>query len=698
MKVQSDFRQEETAETLLEKLHDYIRDCDAVVCLAGNHSGSYPPETAAFLSEAEKMLPDGIDRASYTQWELHFARHYQKRWSLYCAEADIWQPDREPSEENDLKHQEEFRQWLEEQNFDYTPFETVNALCRAVLKEEWPNIREKKAGNRLPASIGDLFKGREEDLDRLRESLRGRSGEVHAAAITTAQAIYGLGGIGKTRLAIEFGHVYANDYDALFLIRADSPENFRKNLAELTGPLVLDLQEYTEPDEERRLAAALRWLAEHPRWFLIIDNVDTEEAAAEVEGTLQQLAAGDVVITSRLSSWSASVTPLDLSVLAEEDAIAFLLERTEARRSKSDTDEADARVIARKLDGLALALEQAGAYIAQRRIGFAAYLEHWESRREKVLAWHDERVMSYPASVAITWQTSFDEVGDDARHLLRLFAEFAPDPLPRGLVEGVDFESNPVEDARNWEDAFSELESYSLVRLHDEPPNTFTVHRLVQEIVRELPTKDDDDGTEKLSPMVFLVEASKMIQSWAPSYGQDISTWGAWTQLANHLNCLFKKSEMESDPMPLPHLFPRFGSFQLFRNASYASSEKHFRRALIASERDAGPDAQITLSSLENLAFLLRERGDLEGAEPFHQRSLETRERILGPEHPRTLNSVNNLGLLLKAKGNLEGAERLLRTAYEGFVTTLGPEHPSTQTVKNNWDHCQDEMNEASSD
>jgi hypothetical protein len=107
----------------------------------------------------------------------------------------------------------------------------------------------------------------------------------------------------------------------------------RANLAELCNPPVLNLPEWNQPEEIICLAAVFRWLSEHSGWLLILDSADTPEAAAEVEKTLPQLQGGEVIITSRIADWSTAVQPVKLDVLAEEDAAAFLLERTELRPS-----------------------------------------------------------------------------------------------------------------------------------------------------------------------------------------------------------------------------------------------------------------------------------------------------------------------------------------------------------------------------
>ena len=109
------------------------------------------------------------------------------------------------------------------------------------------------------------------------------------------------------------------------------------------------------------------------------------------------------MLTSRLANWSGSIAALPLDVLSPEAAADFLLARTDAKRRKQAGDPAAARTLAEELGRLALALEQAGAYIAQRRLGFAHYLAEWQSPRDKVLAWFNPRLMQYPKPVAITW-------------------------------------------------------------------------------------------------------------------------------------------------------------------------------------------------------------------------------------------------------------------------------------------------------
>ena len=153
VRVQSDFRQEADSDTTLKKLHDYIRDCSAVVCVIGARSGACPPSVAA--SPFLNMLPSGIVEASYTQWEFFFARHYERRLSIYIANSD-YPPDQPPPTTAD-------RPGLQQalvRHIDRSYFSNVDQLARAVLKEDWPRKPPVKPILLPYPSLGTLFKGR----------------------------------------------------------------------------------------------------------------------------------------------------------------------------------------------------------------------------------------------------------------------------------------------------------------------------------------------------------------------------------------------------------------------------------------------------------------------------------------------------------------------------------------------------------
>ena len=315
-------------QTVWEILRQRILECDAVICLVGYAYGREP-----------RNVPPGFRRCSYTQMEFDIARALGKPVFLFRAD-DPSALDRHELEPEELRNlQEQYRDELRQLDQVRESFRTREELLARLAKLDLPPPSLRKPVNLPYTSIGTLFKGRDAFLKALREKLGAAPGR--AVGVVARQAIHGLGGVGKTRLAIEYAWQNQADYTALLFVLADTPANLRRTLAELVGPMVLDLKEVQDvKEEEVRFAAAVRWLESHPGWFLILDNVDTEEAAREAEALLPRLQAGmrgHVVITSRLGEWSEKVEPLELDVLDVEPAREFLLERT-AGRTAADGD------------------------------------------------------------------------------------------------------------------------------------------------------------------------------------------------------------------------------------------------------------------------------------------------------------------------------------------------------------------------
>jgi hypothetical protein len=336
LRVQRSFRQEPGADTLLRLLHDYIRECSAVVCVIGARSGACPSPAAA--AAFTHLLPPGITEASYTQWEFFLARAYQRRLSLYIAAAD-YQPDREAPSGDDLPElQDAFIGHIKAAGLHYVAFLNRDQLRAEVLKEPRPEEPRAKPIVLPYPSLGSLFKGREAFLRQLRRSLTRAGGGTTAIV---SKALYGMGGIGKTRAAVEYAWAYREDYTALLFAQADSPEELRRNLAGLAGPL--QLSESAAAEEEVRLNAVLSWLGANPGWLLILDNIDTPQPLAEAAQLIGRLAGGHIVITTRLANFPAAVEPFVLGVLDTDDAADFLLERTARHRRAAADDEVTAR-------------------------------------------------------------------------------------------------------------------------------------------------------------------------------------------------------------------------------------------------------------------------------------------------------------------------------------------------------------------
>jgi tetratricopeptide (TPR) repeat protein len=678
--VQEDFVV--TGTETLDLLDKYIRQCDAVVHLVGDMSGALAqapslalmhrryPDLGERLPPLASFLQPGAPALSYTQWEAWLALYHGKPLIIAAPAPGAPRDEHHELVPEQCAAQQAHLQRLAE--MERYPFRFANAdrLAVEVLRSKLFDIFVAAGLARrvihLPyPSLGDLFKGRDATLEQLHASL-ARAATTGASAIV-AKALHGLGGVGKTRLAVEYAQRHAGDYVASLLVGADSPEALQRNLAALCAPAALDLPQHQVTEEAAQVSAVLGWLQSNPGWLLIVDNVDTEAAAQAVEALLPQLPGGHVLITSRLSNWGGGVEALPLDVLQETAAVDFLLERTDARRRAQADDAIQARNLVTELGGLPLALEQAGAYINQRRLTLAGYLAEWRGQREKVLAWSDPRLMRYPKSVAVTWKTSFDQLAEPSRRLLQRLAWLAAAPIPESLLDV------SVPGAATDDDAYAalaELESYSLVTRAGAAP-IFTVHSLVQSVTRFA------------TDIPALTEALGWINSVFVGDPRDVRTWPVLGPLLPHAQAVAGHAEKAGIAAPTARLMSQSGVLLLV-SGLHAEAEPLMRRALAIDEKSNGAEHPDVARSLRNLALLLNATDRLAEAEPLMRRALAIDEKSYGAEHPDVARDLNTLAILLQATYRLVEAEPLMRRAQDIFEKSFGAEHSEVAENLNN--------------
>ena len=420
----------QTATDTVRKLGDLVRRCPLLVHITGHQPGSVaaPAAVADFFAAVpqEQFLarfPDiraqlgDFSGITYTQWEAFLALHFGVPVFLY-APMDACEPGAKRFRDSFAQKAHIDRLLLAGRHAECCEDEAefIGKILADVYNDLGVPPDRVKPQNLPYPTLGSLFKGRDSFLAHIRAQLRSSGTTV----IKGRQAIHGMGGVGKTRAAVEYAWAHASEYRALLFVAADSPEA-------LGGPLVLNLPEQEARETEVKVAAVLRWLAQNPGWFLILDNADDLPAQRAVAALLAQIPEGHVVITSRLADWPAGVTALELDVLDEESSIAFLLERTGDRRICCDGDREIAAQIARLLDCLALALEQCAAYIRHHRCALDDYLGDWEGRRAHVLAWFDANKIASPR--AGIWKRCWRRWGSE-----RAAAALGAPMSPIGLV------------------------------------------------------------------------------------------------------------------------------------------------------------------------------------------------------------------------------------------------------------------------
>jgi tetratricopeptide (TPR) repeat protein len=660
-----------TDQEIVHLLKDKLAPCDAVVCLIGQRYGAEP----------SKPL-DGFPRRSFTQLEYIFARAMTeprpRHISLFLTtdQTPSDHPNDEPDELRELQ-----RTYRAEVTRDrnWRAFNDAKELRAEIaeLRFPWEQSAEHKPCN-LPPSIGTLFKGRDEFLAELRAKLKEAG--VRAAAITPRQAIHGLGGVGKTQLAVEFGWRHFDDYNALLYLYAENPSVLLTSLAQLTG--VLELPERELREDEKRADAVLRWLNGHRDWLLLIDNVDTDEAAAAVIARLENVHGGHIIITSRLSRWPKLVEPLELDVLTKEPAVAFLLEAAVNRADAGD-DAEQAGLIWDDVDGLALALTQAAGYIDKYRISFAAYRKRWQQNVATVAAWHDPRTMTYPRSLAVTWNTTVDRLTPPARTLLELLSFLAPEPIPRDLITG-ETSAKALAAAGIAEEALLDLADVSLARVSGD---TATLHRLVMEITRgRIASAYEPEASWTEMPSSLAPPARAMlaiVNAYPLGAGDDVRNWARWIPMAEHVAVLVERADAAGTGKPTSRLMNELGIF-LYARIRFAEAERLYRRSLAIDEQSFGPEHHEVAVRLNNLAQLLSDTNRLDEAEPLMRRALAIDERSFGPDHPNVAVRLNNLAKLLHDTNRLSEAETLMRRALAIDEESFGPAHPGVAITLNN--------------
>ena len=283
-----------------------------------------------------------------------------------------------------------------------------------AVRPPFPGTKtQREFVHNLPFRPNPFFTGRDQLLMDLHDTLHRQT----AAAITQPQTVHGLGGVGKTQLAVEYAWKYQTDYDAILWAGAGSRTDLHANVATLAT--VLRLPEAEATQQEARVAGVVDWLEAHRRWLLILDNADTLEAKQAVETLLPPALAGHVIVTSRLGNWGLGFADLEVRVLAPEAAEKFLLER--AQKAHFDAGPAaDARAMAQDLGCLPLALENAAAYVVERCITFAEYRRRLVQSRPRLLEFPNQGGTGYQRTVAKTWLVTGEQLSRRARAVAEL--------------------------------------------------------------------------------------------------------------------------------------------------------------------------------------------------------------------------------------------------------------------------------------
>jgi tetratricopeptide (TPR) repeat protein len=509
----------------------------------------------------------------------------------------------------------------------------------------------------------------------------GRESYLEAAhqALTAANAVAlgGIGGIGKTQTAMEYAYRHRADYRFALWCSAAANASLLSSFAALANPL--DLPEKNEKELSAVAAGVTHWLAANSGWLLVLDNIDTVEDLKEVRRLAGATPAGSLLITTRLQSTGQLGKLVEIHKMDQDEGGSFLLRRA-AIAEANDSDRTCARRISEEVDGLPLALDQAGAFIEETPSTPAEYLEFCRTEGSRLRRLRGDLAADH-ASVTVTFSLAFSRLAEKnaaAAELVRACAFLAPDAIPEeiftnGGAKLGDLPSELAGKPLEFAEALRDAGRFALVR-RNAVTKCLNIHRQVQEVLK--------DGMDAETRHLW---AGRVVEALAAVFPDpEFRNWPQCERLLPHARVAARHiAESGLETWEAARLL-NDTAYYLEDRAEYTEAEPLYRRALEIREKTLGPNHSDTATSLNNLAVLFRSQRRYEEAEPLYRRALAIDEKALGPDHPDTATDLNNLGELFRRQGRHEEAEPLHRRALAIVEKAQGADHPNTATSLNN--------------
>jgi predicted MPP superfamily phosphohydrolase len=379
--------------------------------------------------------------------------------------------------------------WQPEEALSKRIAESIPTSIQPPLSADMPNannLHELQKRNKF-------FTGRDINLHSIHQSFH----QQEISAINICQTISGLGGIGKTQLAIEYAYRYCGNYkDCIWFVNAETSTTTHNSFVDFAKCMNIKLPQDFKPEELQRAVKAC--LSEHSQWLIIFDNLEFPDV---VKPYLPQTFTGRIIITSRNVGIDFG-TPLELGVFAPEESLSFLHRRfsndgeSKMENYKFNDFEECAPKLTERLGHLPLALEQAAAYIKKMGYKISDYLKLLGESSVDAFTDEDAKAMYYENIVNDTWRISFEALSTSAQYVMNLCAYMAPDKIPVAFfVDMREKLPSPLRENLATElktnRVFGDIKAYSLAN-----GNAYfiNIHRLVQEVVRKSHEVDDAEN------------------------------------------------------------------------------------------------------------------------------------------------------------------------------------------------------------
>lgn len=511
------------------------------------------------------------------------------------------------------------------------------------------------------------FTGREDVLDSLREQLLGDGTSV---VLPQAHALFGLGGVGKTQVALEYAHRFLADYDLVWWVSAEDIANVVASFAALGSRIG------APSDEDMALAGqeAVLMLGRgvpYKRWLLVFDNADDPEELARFFPP----GGGHIIVTSRNQAWTRGDASLPVDVFTRRESVDHLSLRAPALSA------VEADRVAEAVGDLPLAVEQAAAWLAETLTPVEEYLRLLAEQTTEVLDLN--QALAYPTTVAATWNVSIARLRERspaAVRLLQLCAFMAAEPISsdvlysKGMLDELRAVDPALRESLMLGKVIHEIARFALAKV-DRISNGVQVHRLVQAVIRSQLTEEERRTTRHV---VHTVLAGARPDGEEPI--DDPENWPRFEALWPHLRACDIGHCVEDEPRRLLIDRVRY----LWKRGDFPRAQERAEEVLDQWKPFLGEDDSQYLYLRCQLANVLRSQGRFVEALATDRDVLERQRRVLGPAHPHSLITVSALSSDLAAQGMYGHAVACAREAHQGFSHIFHESHPRTLSAANN--------------
>ncbi|MFD7426681.1 FxSxx-COOH system tetratricopeptide repeat protein [Streptomyces sp. NPDC059814] len=511
------------------------------------------------------------------------------------------------------------------------------------------------------------FTGRSLVLERMRDQLGGGM----AVVLPQPQTLYGLGGVGKTQVALEYVHRFMADYDLVWWISSEQTDDVIAGLAELAVRLGAQGGDDMAAASQEAVDLLRRGVPSD-RWLLVFDNADDPE---RLRRYFPQGGSGHILVTSRNQAWSQHGDALPVDVFLREESVEHLQRRAPGLSAE------DAAQVATAVGDLPLAVEQAAAWIAETATPIDTYLEQLARQAPQVLALNQPA--GYPQPVAATWNISIERLKERspaAVRLLQLCAFFAPEPISANLL----YSKEMIEALKPYDSSLQEklvlgrvireIGRFALAKV-DQVSNSIQVHRLVQAVIR---AQLSDAEQREARHVVHRILAGARPDDTEPIDNPE--TWPRFATIWPHLGPSDARNCRDQETRRLlidrvRYLWKRGD----VRTAGTLGEELRETWLEMLGERDIQ-----YLYLCFHLSNILRTRGRYVEARELDEFTLRLQREVLGPEHPHTYMTTSSLAIDLGLLGDYGRAIELATEAHDGFNQIFHERHARTLAAANN--------------